>query len=90
MGVSWFVWAGLATLIAVVFTRVVPKQTKSTSGATHFALRWCHSIAWALIALSFLLRALSDGSTAADTVGLAGLATYLAFVVATTRTRRLL
>ena len=90
LGVSWFVWAGSAALIAVIFTLVVvPKQTKSTSGATHFALRWCHGIAWALLSLSFLVRALSDASAVSDLVGLTGLATYIAFVIAATRTRRL-
>ena len=42
-GVSWFVWAGLAAVLSVLFTRLqIPKQTPHTVGLTHSrsAGRW--------------------------------------------------
>ena len=80
-------FAGVAGLIAVIFTvLVVPNQSASTTGLMYFALRWCHGIARVMIALSFLVRAFSDASAAAEWVGLAGSVAYIAFVIALTRT----
>jgi len=84
IGVSWFVWAGLAAVAGALFTMIqIPKQTPNTVGLTHLALRWFHSITWFLLALSFLLRGLQAGPPApADVIGIAGLGTYLAFLTA--------
>ena len=84
MGVSWFVWAGLARVAGALFTRIqIPKQTPHTAGLTHLALQWFHSITWFLLALSFLLRGLQAGPPVlADVIGLAGLGIYFAFLTA--------
>ena len=89
-GVSWYVWAAVAGLIGALFTLLqIPKQTPHTVGLTHFALRWFHSIAWFLLSLSFLLRGLAvQPASLADTVGLTGLGTYIAFWIAYTRSNR--
>lgn len=84
MGVSWFVWAGLAAVAGALFTRIqIPRQTPHTTGLTHLALQWFHSITWFLLALSFLLRGLQAGPPVfADVIGLTGLGIYLAFLTA--------
>ncbi len=88
-GLPWLALAGIALVISALFTVFqVPKQTPNTTGLTHFALQWCHSIAWLLLALSFALRAAgSQWSDVADAVGLAGLGSYVGFRVAASRTR---
>jgi Flp pilus assembly protein TadB len=92
IGVSWFVWAGVAAVLAVAFTVIqIPKQTPRTSGLTHLILRWFHAITWLCLAVSFLVRAVaSDQSGVADAIGLLGLAAYIAFRVEIRRTKRLL
>ncbi len=89
--ISWFVWAGVAVVLAGLFTVVqIPKQTPKTTGFTHLALRWFHSLAWLLLAISFFVRgAESDLATLADVIGLAGLVTYIAFRVEMSRTKGL-
>ncbi len=57
IGVSLFVWAGLAAGMAAMFTVIqIPMQTSHTTGLTHIVLRWFHSVTWILLALSFLVR----------------------------------
>ncbi|MDQ5874130.1 MAG: hypothetical protein M3526_01965 [Actinomycetota bacterium] len=92
IGVSWFVWAGLACLLACMFTVFqIPKQTPQTTGFTYFVLRWFHSVTWLLVAISFLIRGLAPARSAiADAVGLAGLGAYIAFRLAASRTTRTL
>lgn len=87
-GVPWLVWAGLAAVVGALFTVFqIPDQTPNTVGITHFVLRWFHAITWLLLALSFLLRALSPRlSGVANVVAFAGLAAYLGFWVAILRT----
>ncbi len=89
LGVSWFVWAGVATFAAALFTVVqIPKQTWQATGVTRVVLRWFHSMTWLLLALSFLIRGMAPGrGTLADTVGLVGLAAYLVFQLVRRKTR---
>lgn len=85
----WFAWAGLAAALAAIFTVVqIPKQALHTTGFTHLALRWFHSITWLLLALSFSLRGVDSVPPAlANLVGMAGLGTYITFHIALIRTR---
>lgn len=39
IGVSWFVWAGLATALAAMFTVIQIRSTAQTAGLTHIVLR---------------------------------------------------
>lgn len=89
LGISWFVWATLAAVLAALFTVIqLPKQTSHTTGFTHIVLRWFHSLTWAFLALSFLVRGAAPRlSAVADVVGLAGLGSYIAFRSAMSRTR---
>jgi len=87
-GVPWLVWTALAAVVGALFTVFqIPAQTAHTVGITHFVLRWFHSITWFLLALSFLLRAVSPRlSGVADVLALAGLAAYVGFWVTILRT----
>ena len=89
LGLPWLALAGIALVISALFTVIqVPKQTPNTTGLTHFALRWCHSLAWLLLAVSIVLRAVgSQWSGVADPVGRTGLLAYVAFLVAISLTR---
>ena len=89
VGVSWFVWAGLAAALAAMFTVIqIPKQTAQTTGLTHIVLRWSHSVTWVLLALSFLLRGAAPRLwSLADVIGLAGLGSYIAFRSTMSRTK---
>ena len=89
LGLPWLALAGIALVISAPFTVFqVPKQTPNTTGLTHFALRWCHSLAWLLLSVIFVLRDVgSDFSGLADPVGWTALAAYVAFLVAISRTR---
>ncbi len=89
IGVSWFVWAGLAAALAAMFTVIqIPKQTSQTTGLTHIVLRWFHSVTWILLAMSFLLRGAAPRlSSLADVIGLAGLGSYITFRSAISRTK---
>jgi hypothetical protein len=80
-GVSWFVWAGVATVAAALFAVVqIPKATGQATGVTRVVLRWFHSMTWVLLALSFLIRGIApDQGALADAVGLVGLGAYLVF-----------
>ena len=88
-GVPWFAWAGLAVALAALFTVIqIPEQAPWTTGFTHLALRWFHSITWLLLALSFLLRGLASAPSAmANPVGMVGLGTYITFHIALNRSR---
>lgn len=85
LNLPWFVWAGLALLLAVVWVYVGP-HTKMTAvpGFRFFIIRWGHALTWLLLAVNFLLRGLSpslDG--VANVVALAGGAVYLWFMAMT-------
>ena len=89
IGVSWFVWAGVAAVAGALFTIVqIPKQAWQATAVTRLVLRWFHSLTWFLLALSFLIRGVApDRGAAADEVGLLGLGAYIAFQVVRTRSR---
>jgi hypothetical protein len=85
LGVSWFVWGLLALVLAGVWTVVWPaKKGRRAVGLQHFLLRWSHALAWALLALSFFVRALGtpEAAGAADLIALAALGVYFGFILA--------
>lgn len=90
LGVPWAVWAVLAAAVAVLFAFVPPARPVSgTTRAQRVVLRWAHPLVWALLAVSFGLRAAGPqvSSLAGPVAALAGLC-YLMFVVVLLRTRR--
>ena len=85
LNLPWFLWAGLALLVAVIYSIVWPKKAvTATSGARYFIVRWGHALVWILLAINFLLRGLSSSlNGAADAVALAGGLMYIAFLAMT-------
>ena len=89
---------GLASLgIAIVYAVVWPgwKEGKGESTgpdrplASYIILRWFHSLAWILIALSLFVRAssLSAGTRSPNILALSGLAVYVVYIAAFLRGR---
>ena len=85
LNLPWFLWAGLALLVAVIYSVVWPKKAvTATSGARYLIVRWGHALVWILLAVNFLLRGLSPSlNGAADAVALVGAAMYVAFLAMT-------
>ena len=83
LNVPWFVWAGLALVVAVVYSFVWPQKAAITStGFRFFILRWGHALTWILLAVNFLLRGLSPSlNNVANIVALAGGLMYVLFMV---------
>jgi hypothetical protein len=85
LNLPWFLWAVLALIVTVIYSMVWPhKNVTLTSGFRFFILRWGHALAWALLAINFLLRALSPSLTsAANIVALSGGLMYILFLIIT-------
>ena len=89
LGLPWLLWAGLAFLVAVVFTFVWPSDRVTVAGSWRFfLLRWAHALVWVLLAISFALRGFGIKG-AADTTGLLALLTYLAFMATFVTSQRI-
>lgn len=83
LNLPWFVWAGLALVVAVVYSFVWPQKAGETAaGFRFFILRWGHALTWLLLAISFVLRGISPSlNGAANLIGLAGGLMYALFIV---------
>jgi hypothetical protein len=83
LNLPWFVWAGLALVVAVVYSFVWPqKAAAAATGFRFFILRWGHTLTWALLAINFLLRGLSPSlNGVANILALAGGLMYALFIV---------
>jgi len=85
LNVPWLLWAGLALIIAVIYSFVWPhKAVTATTGLRFFVLRWGHALTWILLAINFVLRGIDPGlNGGANIVALAGGLMYLLFMVMT-------
>jgi hypothetical protein len=85
LNISWFIWADLALIIAVIYSVLWPrKAANGGSGFRYLVLRWGHALTWILLAVSFLLRGLSTSLTAtANFAALIGGLTFVLFLVMT-------
>jgi hypothetical protein len=85
LNLPWFVWAGLALLVAVVYAYVWPQKAAiAASGFRFFILRWGHALTWILLATNFLLRGNSSSwNDAANLLALAGGVFYALFLYIT-------
>jgi len=83
LNLPWFVWAGLALVVAVVYSFVWPQKTATAAtGFRFFILRWGHALTWVLLAINFLLRGLSPSlNGVANILALAGGLMYALFIV---------
>ncbi len=90
LNLPWFAWAGLALLVAILYSFFWPKKALTAkTGLRHFIVRWGHALAWILLTANFLLRGLSPSlNRAADALALAGGAVYLVFLAATFVTKK--
>ena len=83
LNLPWFVWAGLALVIAVSYAFVWPQKAAiAATGFRFFMLRWGHTLTWILLSINFLLRGLSPSlNGVANIVALIGGLMYVLFMV---------
>jgi hypothetical protein len=83
LNLPWFVWAGLALVVAVAYSFVWPQKAAiAATGFRFFILRWGHALTWVLLAINFLLRGLSPSlNGVANILALAGGLMYALFIV---------
>lgn len=64
-GISWWVWAGLALVVAIIYAVVHPQPNVGVTLAAWqlWVLRWGHTAVWLLLALSCVIRAVAPQST---------------------------
>ncbi|MCC7119503.1 MAG: hypothetical protein IT310_13345 [Anaerolineales bacterium] len=83
LGLPWLVWAGVALLIALVYSFFgIPKSAELAVGLRFFILRWGHALTWVLLAINFALRGAApnlDGL--ANVIAAAGGVMYLLFML---------
>ena len=83
LDLSWFLWAALALIVAVVYAFLWShKSVVPTTGFRFLVLRWGHALVWILLVISFLWRGLSPSlNGAANLIALAGGRSYALFLV---------
>lgn len=83
LGLSWFVWAALALIVAVIYTFVWPQKAMATNTGFRFlVIRWGHALTWLLLAIHFALRGISPSLNGpANLIALTGGIVYLLFMV---------
>jgi len=85
LNLPWFLWTGLALLVAVIYSFVWPrKAVTTTTGFRYFVLRWDHTLTWILLAVSFVLCGVDPSlNGAVNLVAAGGGLVYLLFLVMT-------
>jgi hypothetical protein len=85
LNLPWFLWAGIALIIAVIYTFVWPhKAATDTTGFRFFILRWGHALTWILLTINFLLRGIDPNFNGiANLIALAGGLMYLLLMIMT-------
>lgn len=85
LNLPWFLWAGLALIIAVIGVYVWPRNTvTTTTGFRYFIVRWGHTLTWFFLAISLTLRGIGpDLNGGSSFFALAGGVTYLLFMIMT-------
>ncbi|HXQ38311.1 MAG TPA: hypothetical protein VN843_30205 [Anaerolineales bacterium] len=83
LNLPWFLWAGIALIIAVIYSFVWPhKAVTGATGFRFFILRWGHALVWILLTINFLLRGIDPSlNRAANLIALLGGLMYLLFIV---------
>ncbi|MCL4270624.1 MAG: hypothetical protein KJZ72_13810 [Anaerolineales bacterium] len=85
LNLPWFVWAGLAFIIALIYTFWVPQKiAPDASGLQLFIIRWAHPLTWYLLTVNFILRDISpEWNGLANLIAIAGGLSYLLFMLMT-------
>jgi hypothetical protein len=83
LNLPWFVWAGLALIVAVTYSFVWPQRAGTAAfGFRFFILRWGHALTWVLLIINFLLRGISPSlNGVANILALAGGIMYILFML---------
>lgn len=64
LNLPWFLWAGLALILAVIWVYVGPHtKLTPTPGFRYFVIRRGHALTWLLLAIRFIMRAIIPPST---------------------------
>ena len=84
LNLPWFAWAGLALIIAIVYSFLgIPKEEITATGFRFFIFRWGHALTWFLLTINFILRGISPNLNGiANLVAGAGGVMYLMFMMA--------
>jgi hypothetical protein len=85
LNLPWFLWAGIALVIGVIYSFVWPhKAVSEPTGFRFFILRWGHALTWILLAINFLLRGIDPSLNGlASFCAVGGGLMYLLFTVMT-------
>lgn len=85
LNLPWFAWAGIALIVALIYTFVWPKdRIADLTGFRFLVLRWNHALTWLLISINFILRGLDPKfSSTANMIAATGGLIYLLFLVMT-------
>ncbi len=86
LNLPWFLWAGLALIVAVIYSFVWPHKAMTTpsAGFRFFVLRWGHALTWLLLAINFILRGIDPSLNGlASLIAIAGGLMYALFMVMT-------
>jgi hypothetical protein len=85
LGISWWIWGGLACIVALIFAFFVPNReaVMAVTGLQFIILRWFHSLVWVFLAASFFMRASGNASLLnfANPVALLGGITYAVYML---------
>lgn len=85
LNLPWFAWAGIALVVAVIYTFVWPKdRVADLTGFRFLVISWGHSLTWLLISINFILRGLDPKfSGTANLIAATGGLIYLLFIAMT-------
>ena len=86
LNLPWFVWTGLALIIAVIYYFVWPQKavTAPSAGFRFLVIRYAHTLTWILLAINFFLRGLSSSFNGiANVLAATGALVYFFFLVMT-------
>lgn len=85
LNMPWFAWAGIALVVALIYTFVWPKdRIADLTGFRFLVLRWGHALTWLLISINFVLRGLDQKlNGTANLIAATGGVIYLIFLAMT-------
>ena len=85
LNLPWFLWAGLAFLLAIVWVYIGPHtKMPAVPGVRYFIVRWGHALTWVLLAINFFLRGINPNLNGmANIIALLGGLVYFLFMVMT-------
>ncbi len=85
LNIHWFLWAGLALVIAVIYSFIWPKKAVTETNRFRFSIvRWGHGLTWFLVSLKLILRGISPAlQDAVNLFAMVGALFYALFILMT-------